>query len=218
MAVFDAAFATQGLAAYLDREVGRDVTALVTGEATLAEALYDHPAELPGRLALCPARAPFQRLARGKTAEASERLGDQIAAASLAHDAVLVDVPPVAANQALAAVEAVDRVAVVTEDTRRGVAALAAQRERLADLGVSPDGALLNRAGGGEVRPRGDLLRYPVPESGVRAPQRCPVCAGPDGERAFASAVAAALEGLLAVSLGLEFTGAGVFDRLLGSG
>lgn len=217
--VFDAAFATQGLAAYLDRPVGPDVTALVADEATLEEALYDHPAAVPGRLALCPARAPFERLARGKAPEAAERLGDQIAAASLAHDTVLVDVPPVAANQALAAVEAVDRVAVVTEDTERGARALAGQRDRLADLGRPPEAVVLNRAGGDHGGPDGYVnADCSVPASGVRGPQHCPVCSSPDREAAYAAAVADTVEHLLGTSLGLEFAGGGVLDRLLGSG
>lgn len=209
--VVDTAFATQGMTAYLDQRVDSDATALATGAATLDETLYDHPVALPGRLAVCPARAPFEQLARAKTPEAVERLGDQIAAASLGHDAVLVDVPPVAANQAVDAVEAVETVAVVTADTRRGVRALARQRERLTDLGCPPDGAVANRAGNGHVDT--DLT---VPESTVRAPQSCPVCADPDGEQAFASAVAGSVERLLGVSLDLGFEGDGLLTRVVG--
>jgi septum site-determining protein MinD len=210
--VVDAAFATQGLAAYLDQQVGADATALATGKTTLEAALYDRPADLPGRLAVCPARAPFERLARAKTAGAAERLGDEVAAASLAHDAVLVDVPPVAANQALAAVEAVEAVALVTADTPRGAQALAAQRERLADLGCSPAGTVANRADAGYVE-----ADHAIPESDVHAPRRCPVCAAPDGETSFASAVARTVEALLDTSLDLEFGDRGVLGRLVGS-
>lgn len=211
--VVDAALATQGLAAYLDRQVSSDATALATGEAAVEETLYEPARKLPGRLAVCPARAPFERLARAKTTEAAERLGDQVAAASLGHDAVLVDVPPVAANQAVAVVEAAETVAVVTEDTERGRHALTRQRERLADLGSPSDCAVVNRAGDGHVD--ADLT---VPESDVCAPRSCPVCANPDGERAFASAVAETVEALLGVSLDLGFGSRSLLTRVVGPG
>lgn len=209
VAVIDTAFATQGTAAYLDRQVGTDATALATGAATLEEALYEHSTNLPGRFAVCPARAPFERLARAKTPGAAERLGDKIAAASLGHDAVLVDVPPVAANQALAAVEAVETVAVVTEDTRRGVRALAGQRERLADLGRPADATVVNRADTGRVE--ADVA---VPESSVHAPQAC--CVHPGDGSAFAPAVAEAVETLLDISLDLGFGDRGLLARVVG--
>lgn len=210
VAALDAAFATQGLARYLDREIGPDAVALATGETTPAEALYDHSADLPGRLALCPAQASFERLAAAKRPAAAERLGDQIAAASLAHDAVLVDVPPVAANQALAALEAVDTVAVVTTDTARGQDALARQRERLLDLGFEPDAVVANRADGGRVS-----AHLSVPESDTSDPQGCPVCATPGGG-AFAPAVAEVVETALGVTLSLDTGDEGLLDRLVG--
>jgi len=211
--VVDAAFATQGAASYLDRRVDGDATALATGSAAIEEALYETGADLPGRFAVCPARAPFGRLARAKTPEAAERLGDCIAATSLGHDAVLVDVPPVAANQAVTALEAVETVALVTTDTARGERALARQRERLADIGEPPDHRLANRARDGPVD--ADIT---VPESGVRAPRACPVCAHPEGESAFAAAVAGATETLLDSSLDLSVGRPGLLGRLVGAG
>jgi MinD-like ATPase involved in chromosome partitioning or flagellar assembly len=211
--VVDAAFATQGVASYLDQQVERDATALATGSAAIEETLYDIGTDLPGRLAVCPARAPFDRLARAKTPEAAERLGDCIAATSLGHDAVVVDVPPVAANQAVTAVEAVETVALVTTDTVRGGRALVRQRERLADLGESPDHCLANRARDGPAD--ADIA---VPESGVCAPRACPVCSHPEGESAFAAAVAEATETLLDSSLDLSVGRSGLLDRLVGTG
>jgi MinD-like ATPase involved in chromosome partitioning or flagellar assembly len=65
VAVFDAAFATQGLARHAPGRIDPDATALLTdADVGLADALVDHPADLAGRLALCPASAPFERLAR----------------------------------------------------------------------------------------------------------------------------------------------------------
>lgn len=202
--VVEAAFATQGLAAYLDTAVEADATVLATGEATLAEALYDGPAGVT----LCPAVAPFERIARAKQPAAAERLGDQIAAAALAHDIVVVDVPPVAANQAVAAADVADRLAVVTRDTRRGARALARQRDRLAEVGVEPDGVLANRVGNVSGQPvsEGSTV-HAVPESSVRRPTDCPA---PQGS--FTAAVAGAVEDLCGVSLD---TGArGVLSRL----
>ena len=199
VAIFDAAFATQGLATYLDAHVDRDVTALSTGESGLDETLYEYPAELPGKLAFCPARAPFERLARAKTAGAAERFERQISAASLSHDAVLVDTPPIGANQALAAVNTADRVAVVTTDTERGADALALAQDRLADIDADIDTVVANRAAGdGPLAP--DIE---IPSSDTRRPADCPTCLEPETE--FAPAVAAAVEALFETSLGFDF-------------
>jgi septum site-determining protein MinD len=209
VAVFDAAFATQGLAVSLDPPVDADATALCTGEASLNESLSEYPVDLPGRLAVCPAQAGFEQLARAKTPAAAERLGDSIAAASLAHDVVLVDVPPVAANQALAAVEAVETVGLVTTDSERGARALARGRERLTEVGTAPDAVVANRADAGHVD-----ADYTVPVTDARAPDACPVCVAPDGAAPFAAAVAGTVEGLLDRSLGLTFD-QGVLTRLV---
>jgi MinD-like ATPase involved in chromosome partitioning or flagellar assembly len=211
IAVFDAAYATQGLATYLDGRIDQDVTALATGEAGLEETLYEYPAEIPGRLVFCPARAPFERLARAKTADAAERFERQIAAASLSHDAVLVDTPPVGANQALASVNAADRVAVVTTDTERGADALALAQDRLADIGTPPQTVVANRSGGdGPLAPDAR-----IPPTDARRPGDCPTCLRPEGT--FSPAVAAMAEDLFECSLGLEFSDEGRFSSLVGS-
>ena len=114
VAVVDAAFDTQGLARFVEGRIEADATALAAGDAELGAALCEREFDVPGRLALCPARAPFERLARAKTAAAARRFEQQLAAAALSHDAVIVDTPPIGGNQALAAVDAADRVAVVT--------------------------------------------------------------------------------------------------------
>ena len=211
VALFDAAYATQGLATYLDGRIDQDVTALATGEAGLDEALYEYPTEMPGRLVFCPARAPFERLARAKTANAAEQFEQQVAAASLSHDAVLVDTPPVGANQALASVNAAARVAVVTTDTERGADALALTQDRLADVGTPPQTVVTNRSSGdGPLAP--DVR---VPSTDTRRPGDCPVCLEPEGT--FAPAVAAMTESLFDCSLELEFPGGGRFGGLVGS-
>lgn len=144
VAVLDAAYATQGLA---DRTLGRidpDMTALCLDDAPLAAGLVDLDAEGAGRLAVCPARAPFERLARAKTPAAAEAFGDRIAEAARAFDHVLVDVPPVAANQAVAAVTSVERVAVVA-DAARAADALPRATDRLADVGAPTPVAVATR-------------------------------------------------------------------------
>jgi len=212
VAVVEAAFATQGLAAYLDAPIGPDATALATDEATLAEALYEGPAGVT----LCPAVAPFEQLARAKRPAAAERLGDRIAAAALAHDTVVVDIPPVAANQAVAAIEVADRLGVVTRDTHRGMRALSRQRDRLAEVGAGPDAVLANRVGNPQDRPVSEGSEsssvHVVPESSVCGPADCPAPPGP-----FTDAVAGAVEELCGVSLDTDTEGRGVFDRLVGS-
>jgi len=210
VAIFDAAFETQGLASHVEGEIRPDVTTLVTEEVALEAALYDHPAELPGRLALCPARAPFERLARAKTAGAARQFERQLAAASLSHDVVLVDTPPLGTNQALAAVNAADRIGIVTTDSRRGTDALARTRERLDDVGEAADAVLANRSDGSLAD-----ADATVPESNVTDPGACPACVPAD--ETFAPAVADAAECLLGGALDLEFPDGGRMGGLLGS-
>ncbi len=196
--IFDAAFATQGLRSYVDEPVDADVTRLVAGEVSLGSVLYDLSLELPGRLTLVPVRAPFERLARAQTPPAAKRFEDELAAASLSNNVVFVDTPPIASNQAVAAVDAADQTVLVTEDTPRGNDALALARGRLADIGVSEDVVFRNRDTG--------LLSegIPIPESEVTAAADAPVCVAPDGT--FAPAVADGLETLFDTSLDLEFS------------
>lgn len=139
--VLDAAYATQGLADRVPGRLDPDLTALVTdaSDTPLEAGLVDLQLETPGRVACCPARAPFERLARAKSPAAAQRLAERLREATTTADHVLVDVPPVAANQAVAAVDAADRVGVVAPTGDRGADALERTRTRLADLGVSVD-------------------------------------------------------------------------------
>ncbi|SDX79114.1 AAA family ATPase [Halobellus clavatus] len=142
--VVDAAFATQGLADYLTGRLAPDVTALVTDDrdADLAAGLVDLDVDgAAGRLAALPANAPFERLARAKSVDAARALEARIETAAARFDHVLVDVPPIAANQAVAAVTVADSIAIVAPATERGAAATQRTHERLADVGV--DAALV---------------------------------------------------------------------------
>ena len=147
VAVLDAAYATQGLADHMSGRIDPDMTALCLEDRPLEAGLLDRRLEAAGRLAVCPARAPFERLARAKTPEAAEALEERIAEAERAFDRVLVDVPPVAANQAVAAVSAVDAVAVVA-DAARATAVLPRARDRLVDVGVDPTATVVTRTDG----------------------------------------------------------------------
>lgn len=168
VAVLDAAFATQGLGDYVEGRLDPDVTALVTdrADAPLEAGLTDLPAgsDLAGRVACCPAAAPFERLARAKSADAARRFEDRVTEAAAAFDAVLVDVPPIAANQAIAGVNACDRAALVAPATTRGTDGRERMRARLRDLGGDADAVVVTRGTGD-----GADASVPRTETGVTA-------------------------------------------------
>lgn len=166
VAVLDAAFATQGLGDYLDGRLDPDVTALVTdrADAPLRAGLTDLSGDLGGRVACCPAAAPFERLARAKSADAAQRFEGRVAEASEAFDAVLVDTPPVAANQAIAAIDACDRTALVAPATTRGTDGIERMRARVRDLGGRID-AVVTTGGSAEAAD----ASVPRPDDGATA-------------------------------------------------
>lgn len=158
VAVLDAAYDTQGLARHLPGRLDPDMTALVTDESgrpLSAGPVEFTPAANPeefgaidgaelddadtGRVACCPARAPFERLARAKSPEAAQTLERRIEEAAAAFDYVLVDTPPLGSNPAVAAVTTAARVAVVAPATTRGLDATQTTRGRLQDVGTSAD-------------------------------------------------------------------------------
>jgi len=121
---------------------------------------------------------------------------------------VLVDAPPVAANQAVAAVTSAERVAVVAPATERGVDALQRTRGRVADVGARVDAVVANRAGPDHPLRSADAA---VPASDAETVADVPASA-PDPEATFAPAVAHAAEVVFDAELGLEFEEAGLFD------
>jgi len=196
VAVLDAAFATQGLAGYLQGRIDPDVTALATEERSLAEGLVELPVHASGRVVCCPAYAPFERLARAKTPEAARQFESFVRDAAVGYDHVLVDAPPVAANQALAAVSATDRTVLVAPATARGRDALPRMRDRLDDVGVSDPRVVRNEATDDET------ADATLPENDVTAPANAPVA--DDGDGAFTEAVVDAVDATLDVSLDVE--------------
>lgn len=232
VAVLDAAFDTEGLARHVSGRIDPDLTTLLTEDrpATeerpssedpprsdhrpLSDGLRDHAAtpNLAGRLALCPARAPFERMARAKTADAAQRFETLLADAAERFDHVLVDAPPVAANQAVAAVTAAERVAVVAPASERGVDAVQRTRGRVADVGASVDAVIANRAGADHPLRSADAA---IPESETTSVDGVPASVGDsngDPEAGFAHAVAHAAEVVFDAELPLEFEEPGLLD------
>jgi septum site-determining protein MinD len=212
VALVDAAFATQGLARHVPGRVDADLTDLLTGDAPLDAGLRQYPVDLPGQLAVAPARAPFERLARAKTPEAAEQFEALVRQARRQFDHVLVDTPPVAANQAVAAVSAADTVALVVPASERGLDRLPTMRDRLHDIGAPVDSVVANWADDDDATVGG--ADATVPESEARELAALPVCAAPDA--AFAPAVADAVESCLDTDLALSFPDSGLLDGYVG--
>ncbi|EMA70925.1 cell division inhibitor [Halorubrum distributum] len=241
VAVVDAAFTTQGLSEYVSGRIDPDLTALLTEDpdAALSAAAYplagtgasaerssfgggsggdgnegDAP-DLPGRVDAIPARAPFERVARAKTAEAARKLERRIDEAATTYDAVVVDAAPVGSNEAVAAATTVDRAVAVRPATAHGRDAVQRLRGRIADVGGSLDATLaVERAGsGGES----DGERDGDGSGVVRVPETDPdVAAAPTaatGDDAYARAIAAAYETAFDASLGVEFPEPGLVER-----
>ncbi|QLG28549.1 AAA family ATPase [Halorarum halophilum] len=220
VAVLDAAYATQGLSEFVAGRIDPDLTGLCLAPGRpLEDGLYDLPldepgtddperddrgtAVAPGRVALAPALAPFERLARAKTIEAAEAFEDRVAEAAGEFDHVILDTPPVAANQHLAAVDAADRVVLVASGSEHGVDARRRMIDRLADVGAAPE----HTVAVGEPIPSGDatLPRLDAaPADGARCPR----------DEAVGADTAAAVEALFGVELDLTFEPAGALDRL----
>jgi cellulose biosynthesis protein BcsQ len=205
VAVLDAAFATQGLADYLSGRLDPDLTALVTDrrDAPLADGLVDVPFDVDaGRLACCPAAAPFERLARAKTPDAAQAFESRIVAAAETFDHVLVDTPPVAANQSVAAVNVADHTVLVTPATTRGRDAVQRMRGRIDDVGGRVDAV---------VATRGDLsvADAAVPET-TSAVTEAPTCLT---ERSMAAAVADVADAVFGVDPS-SGEGRGLFDSV----
>jgi len=200
VAVLDAAFATQGLSDYLQGALDPDLTALLTDEreAALSTGLVAFPSaeDLAGRAGAAPVRAPFERLARAKRPEAARALADRVDEAATAHDHVLLDVPPVAANQAVAAVEAAERVALLFPAGDRGVDAGRRLTDRLADLGASPDARVITRGDGGDVGTADAALSLPAD---AREPGDAPTFTG-------SGTYATGVEDVAAAALGVDLS------------
>ncbi|GGO02634.1 MULTISPECIES: MinD/ParA family ATP-binding protein [Haloarcula] len=209
VAVLDAAFATQGLATHVGGRLTDDVTGVVTGEAALDDALYDAGFDVPGRVEICPAHAPFERLARAKTPESARAFETTVADAAGRFDHVILDVPPVAANQSIAALTTAQRRALVVPATQRGRDLLPRQQGRCRDLDAMADAVVATRTdvdGALSI----EAADHEIPAAGPNA--SVPTALDPESD--LAPAVADAVEALLDVDLALEFPEGSLFDRV----
>jgi len=197
VAVVDAAFATQGLSALVTDRVEPDVTRVLTDDRPLVEAETRLGLDVPGSVTVAPARTPFERLARAKTSECARRLAERLSTATERFDAVFVDVSPVGANQAVAAVTAADAVALVVPDAERGIDAVPRMCDRLADVDAAVDTVVVNAVGEGRTVEAADAV---VPAGETRALSEAPAAVEPTE---FAVAVAAAVETLTGTALDL---------------
>jgi septum site-determining protein MinD len=145
--VLDAAYGTQGLADRTEGEIDPDMTRLCLEQVPLENGLVDPSIDGGGRLSVCPARAPFSRLAKAKAPAAAERFEVRIDEAARQFDYVLIDTPPIAANQAVAAATGARTVAVVCDESR-AESAIPRTDDRLTDIGVDEFTTILTHASG----------------------------------------------------------------------
>ena len=223
VAVVDAAFTTQGLSEYVTGRIDPDLTALLTDDpdAALSAAAYpvvggggnvgraadgeDDAPDLPGRVDAVPARAPFERVARAKTAEAARKLERRIDEAATTYDAVVVDAAPVGSNEAVAAATTADRAVAVRPATVHGRDAAQRLRGRIADVGGS---LAVERPGSGDGEEGDGVVRVPATDPEVAA---APTAA--DEDDAYARAIATAYETAFDATLDVEFPEPGLVER-----
>jgi len=203
--VLDAALATQGLSQHVAGRIDPDAAAVLAGDADPADARHDLAPDAPGDAAVYPAFAPFTRVAAAKTTDAAERLAAVLEDLAATHHYVLVDAPPVAANQSVAAVTESDAVAAVAPPGARGADSLQRVRGRLADVGAGCDHVVANRAA--EAPPDADLA---VPEHDETGVPDAPVAL--DGTGDFTESVAALAEVLFETTVDVDFGDDSVLD------
>jgi len=219
VAILDAAFATQGIEQYVGGHVERDVTRLVRDgddDADPREHGLAVPTDAPGEVRAWPAYAAFEGIARAKATDAARRFEDLLGTLAGTADHVLVDVPPVASNQAVAAVTTAERVGLVAPASDRGIDARQRLRGRLTDVGAGVDHTVANEGpvpADALVEDDGDVR---VPTADAAAVTAAPVCDDPADEP-FAAAVAALAADLFDADLDLPTDeDAGLVGGLLG--
>lgn len=204
VAVLDVAFGTQGLAQYVDGRIDPDITRLLLDDVSLAESTVSLGLEQPGAVVTVPACAPFERLARAKAPAPARAFEELLAEIAHQFDRVLVDTPPLAANQAVAAVDAVERVVPVAPASTRGADALQQLHDRLSDVGVDAGPALAVR---GEL----PEAAASIPTIDAAAVADAPACLDDD---VFGAAVADAVETVLGQTVDLTFEQPGLVSHV----
>lgn len=207
VAILDAALGTQGLSSYVDGHIDPDLTGVLTDEGAFSDALVDVWPELDGYAAVCPAHAPFERVARAKHPDAARHLETCIDHAAGRFDHVIVDVPPVADNAAVAAVTTADERVLVAPDSRRGNDFVPRIRGRLVDIGAEADGLLANRVDGETPAhlPEADHV-VPAGDRGVTTPTAV------RSDEEFARAISDVTADLFGQSVEIEEPSQGLFD------
>ncbi|OTE99293.1 cell division inhibitor [Halorubrum sp. SD683] len=212
---------------YVSGRIDPDLTALLTDDSDAALSAAAYPVvgtggdsgrtadgerdalDLPGRVDAIPARAPFERVARAKTAEAARKLERRIGEAATTYDAVVVDAAPVGSNEAVAAATTVDRAVAVRPATVHGRDAAQRLRGRIADVGGSLDATLaIERPGSGDGEEGNGVVRVPATDPEVAA---APTAAG--GDDAYARAIATAYEAAFDATLDVEFPEPSLVER-----
>ncbi|MFB6193973.1 MAG: ParA family protein, partial [Halobaculum sp.] len=156
-----------------------------------------------GRAVAVPAAAAFERFARAKSADASERLETRLRAATDRFDHVICDVPPVGANPHVAAVTTADRRVAVAPGTDHGADARRRLADRLADLDCTLDATLAV----GDSIPAADATIPDGPPSVADAPATL-------HDPRFAERVIAAAETTLGVTCDVTVERDGPLDRV----
>lgn len=161
--VFDLDFATQGLSQAVEGRIDPDMTRVLTDGGSVTDATIPWETPGDGRLDVLPAFAPFVDVAEAKAADTAAGVGDLLREATDAYDHVLLDVPPIVSNQAVAGVDAADRVATVFPPSDRGVDALQRTRGRLQDVGAEMDLAIATRTTAAGAPPDADAVVPTLP-------------------------------------------------------
>lgn len=208
--VLDLDFDTQGLASRVPGRLSPDSTRLLTEPSIdLPDAVHEADVDAAGTLDLCPAHAPFTRVAEAKTPEAAQRLDDRLAeATNCGYDAVIIDTSPVASNPAVAAVTAADRTGLVASPDERGVDAIQRARGRLADVDASEDAIITTRTTPDASPPDADIAIPEAPHTGDGAHFDAL------GDAPFAQAVTETAELLFERTLGIDIEPTGRFGSL----
>lgn len=208
VAVVDAAIATQGLREYVAGDIRPDVTAILLNDESIDDGLVEMALSVDGRVAVIPAAASFERLARAQTPESARSLTTVIDRLARRFDHVLVDAPLVATNATVAVVTATERNAVVVPASKRGAIAAPRIQDRLTDVGTELDVLVANRGAPDSPVENADLT---VPESRDTAPQPVPSVVKRDDD--FARAIVKFADALVAEPLTVEPDTAGLLGR-----
>lgn len=210
--VFDLDFATQGLSQSVSGRIDPDVTAVLTDDVDVTDATIPWDVPGDGRLDVLPAFAPFVEVAAAMTPDVAEGVGDVLREATATYDHVLLDVPPIVSNQAIAGVDAADRVAAVFPPTDRGIDSLQRTKGRLEDVGSPLDLAIATRTTESAAPADADLVVPVLPPK--PAPDR-PTTLDGGGDAVATVAETAARLFDVELEVGPKRDGGSVVDRAL---